>query len=78
MMEHGLKINNMGRPQKHGQMVLNSRVIILWAKNKEKGFLIGKMEVNMKANFSKIIQKAKVHMNGLMVENIQVIGKIIK
>ena len=49
-----------------------------WAKNKEKGFLIGKMEVNMKANFSKIIQKAKVHMNGLMVENIQVIGKIIK
>lgn len=78
MMEHGLKINNMGRPQKHGQMVLNSRVIILWAKNKEKGFLIGKMEVNMKANFSKIIQKAKVPMNGLMVENIQVIGKIIK
>ena len=55
MMEHGLKINNMGRPKKHGQMGLNSRVIMLWAKNKEKGFLIGKMEVNTKANFSKII-----------------------
>lgn len=55
MMEHGLKINNMGRPKKHGQMGLNSRVIMLWVKNKERGFLIGKMEVNMRANFSKII-----------------------
>jgi len=55
MMEHGLKINNMGRPKKHGQMGLNSRVIMLWAKNKEKGFLIGKMEADMKAIFSKII-----------------------
>ena len=55
IMEHGLKINNMDRPKKHGQMGLNSRVIMSWAKNKEKGFLIGKMEVNMKANFSKII-----------------------
>ena len=54
MMEHGLKINNMGMPKKHGQMGLNSRVIMLWAKNKEKGFLIGKMEVNIEETIEEV------------------------
>ena len=51
---------------------------MLWEKDKEKEYLIGKMEVNIKANFSKIRQKVKVYMNGLTVENMKVTEKIIK
>ena len=54
MTECGAKIYNMVKPKKHGQIRLNIKVFMLWEKDKEKEYLIGKMEVNIKANFSKI------------------------
>ena len=78
VMECGSRIISIGNGGKDGQIVLNILVFMLWAKYKAKGYFIGKMEVNMKANISKIIWKGKVYMNGLMAKNIMVTGKIIK
>jgi len=59
---------------KSGLMDPNMLDNILMVKKKYLEYSLGLMDQDMKENFTLMILMVKVHINGLMVENIQVIG----
>jgi len=62
------------RELKYGLMDPNMMACTLMVKKKDKEYSHGKMVQVMKEDFTLIVLKAKVHINGLMVDNLQVIG----
>lgn len=71
---NGEKINNMASVKKNGQMVPNSKEIILMVKSKEKESLLGLTEALIKVTLKITILKEEVFTAGQMVEFIMVLG----
>ena len=78
MKEIGRKISSMVKGLNPGQMVLTIKGAMLREENMVLEFLLGQIKVHMRDNSLKIILKVKEFINGLMVELMKVIGKIIK
>jgi hypothetical protein len=78
MKVNGLRINNMEKALKFGQMVHNIRETMLEAKRMGKGSLFGVMEPHMMEILKIIILKETENIYGQMVGNSRGNGKIIK
>lgn len=74
----GRMTNSMEQEKRHGQMELHMRGIMCLVKSMEEVHLYGQMDLFIMANFNIIILRELVNINGLMVDLITVIGKIIK
>ena len=59
-------------------MVHLMKVNIIWAKNMERGLLLGQIKVLLQENFKTTISMGMEFMNGLMAEFIREIGRTIK
>ena len=73
-MDPGKKINNMVRALRLGQMVLLMKDFMNKEKNMAQENLLGLMVALMKGNFSIIILKGKVNINGVINEFITETG----
>lgn len=74
----GKMISNMVMGKKSGLIKQFIRVIIIMEKSKEKGIFYGQIALLIMDNSLIIISMELELISGLMAENIQVIGKIIK
>lgn len=74
MSENGLKINNMGKVKKPGQIILNMKEIMYLEKKKDMDFLNGLNILILMENLKKITFMEKASINGQMVEFMMEIG----
>ena len=78
MLVSGLMINKTEWEKKFGLMVRDIRVIICKEKNTEVDSFFGLMDQFMRENSNSIIFKELVFINGQMVVNMMVNGRIIR
>ena len=77
-LETGLKINNMDLELNNGLIIQNMKVITIWELNKVKEHSGGLKDLFTKVNLVKTLLMEKELINGLMEENTQDNGRIIK